>query len=380
MVEVQGYCHSQFAEVQRAFEANFAERDDVGASVTVIVAGETTVDLWAGQADAAAGRLWERDTVATVFSSTKAATALCAHMLVARGKLDLDASVARYWPEFGQAGKGRIPVRQLLSHQCGLPAVRKPLPRRAFCDWDFMVQALEQEEPFWEPGTRVGYQWYTFGWLVGELVRRIDGRTVGRFFAEEVAAPLGLDLWIGLPEEIEPRVAPVLLNPRPTGLDRESVAGLVWYNDGGYLDPGEVDSREAHAAEIPAINAVTNARGLAGMYAPLAQGGGDLVGPDDLARMARTVAATDHDAALGGRFAYSPGFQKFGPGNPLALPQSGFGHAGMGGSVGLVDPVAQLAFGYVMNKLGSHDRAAALLDATYRSLGYRSKASGEWVR
>ncbi len=379
-MDIGGFCDPRFDGVRQEFERNFAERGDVGASVCLTLEGETVVDLWGGLADATAGRAWQRDTVATVFSSTKGATALCAHLLISRGQLDPDAAVARYWPEFAQTGKAEMPVRLLLNHQSGLPTVRKPLPRRAFCDWEYMTAALAEETPFWEPGTRVGYQWYTFGWLVGEVVRRISGRSLGRFFADEVAGPLGLDFWIGLPEEVESRLAPVILNPRPAGLDPESVPGLVWYNDGGYLGEGECDCRVVHAAEIPAINGVTNARGLAGMYAPLANGGGSLVGADDLARMAAVSSATEKDATLGGRFRYTLGYQKFGPGNPLALPETGFGNAGMGGSVGFADPGARLSFGYVMNKLASHDRAAHLLDAAYQALGYRSKASGGWVR
>lgn len=379
-MNIQGYCDPRFEEVRREFERNFTERGDVGASVCLMLEGETVVDLWGGLADAATGRPWERGTVATVFSSTKGATALCAHLLISRGLLDPDAPVARYWPEFAQAGKGELSVRLLLNHQSGLPAIRRHLPHRAFCDWDYMTGALAEETPFWEPGTRVGYQWYTFGWLVGEVVRRVAEVPVGRFFAREVTEPLRLDFWIGLPEAVEVRVAPVILTPRPQGLDREGVPGLVWYNDGGYLDSGECDSRAAHAAEIPAINGVTNARGLAGMYALLACGGGDLLGADDLACMAAVSAATEKDATLGGRFRYTLGFQKFGPGNPLALPETGFGHAGMGGSVGLADPGARLSLGYVMNKLASHERAARLLDTAYRSLGYRSKVSGSWVR
>ncbi|MHB0876390.1 MAG: serine hydrolase domain-containing protein [Anaerolineae bacterium] len=391
MVEISGYCDGRFARVGAEFERNFAERGDVGASVCVTLAGETVVDLWGGLArpqpatplvagDAAP---WERDTVGLVFSSTKGAVALCAHVLAARGLLDLDAPVAAYWPEFAQVGKGGIPVRMLLNHQAGLPAIRHPLPRGAFYDWDYMVAALAAEAPFWEPGTRHAYHWYTFGWLVGEVVRRASGKPVGAFLREEVAGPLGLDLWIGLPEEVEPRVAPMIVGPRPEGLDRESIAGLVWYNDGGFLDAGECDSRTAHAAAIPAINGITNARGLAGMYAPLACGGSlhgvRLVGADDIARMGAVVSASGRDGMLGMATRYSLGFQKFGPGNPLAVPEEGFGHAGMGGSVGFADPKAAVSFGYVMNRHDSHLRASRLIDAVYLSLGYTSKASGAWV-
>lgn len=377
-MDIHGRCDPRFDRVRQEFERHFATGEDVGASLCLMLEGEAVVDLWAGTADVSTGAPWEQDTVAMVFSCTKGATALCAHILISRGLLDPDTPVAWYWPEFARAGKKDIPVRMLLNHQAGLPALRHRLPEDAFCDWDYMTGALAGEEPFWEPGTRVGYHWYTFGWLVGELVRRVSGMSVGQFFAREVAEPLGLDFWIGLPEEVEHRVAPVLMLDRPSDVDPASIPGLVWHNDGGFLDPGRCDTRVVHAAEIPAINGITNARGLAGMYAPLACGTG-LVGPDDRARMAAVSSATEKDATLGGRFRYTLGFQKFGPGNPLALPETGFGHAGMGGSVGFADPGARLSFGYVMNKLGTHDRAARLLDSTYMSLGYRSKASGGWV-
>src|SRR5262249_16385591 len=178
------------------------------AAVSVVVEGRTVVDLWGGVADTQTKAPWQQDTLCHVWSATKGATSLCAHLLAARGELDLDAPVVTYWPEFGQAGKERITVALLLSHQAGLPAIRERLPQDAFYDWDLMVSALEREAPFWEPGTRNGYHALTFGFLVGEVVRRVSGRSLGTFFHDEVATPLGLDFWIGLPEDQEPRVAP----------------------------------------------------------------------------------------------------------------------------------------------------------------------------
>jgi CubicO group peptidase (beta-lactamase class C family) len=247
-----------------------------------------------------------------------------------------------------------------------------------------MTATLAAEEPFWEPGTRHAYHWYTFGWLVGEVVRRVSGKSPGAFFRDEVALPLGLDFWIGLPEEVEPRVAPIAVGQRPAGLAAASIPGLVWCNDGGYLDAGECNTRAAHAAEIPAINGITNARGLAGMYAPLACGGSlrgvRLVDADGLARMNSVVSASGKDGMLGMPTRYTLGFQKFGPGNPLAVAEDGFGHAGMGGSVGFADTRARLSFGYMMNRIDTHERASRLIDAAYTSLGYSSKASGAWLK
>src|SRR4029453_2540916 len=235
------------------------------------------VDLWGGTARPETNTPWVADTLCHVWSATKGATALCAHILVDRGLLDLDAPVARYWPEFGQAGKEGITVAMLLCPQAGLPAIRQMLPQGAFYDWDFMVNALAAETPFWEPGTRNGYHALTFGFLVGELVRRVSGQSLGAFFRDEVAAPLHSDLWIGRLETGEPRFGPLLaadgLAPgetlsvflRKALTEPASIPGLIFYNSGGYMFPGEADTRAAHAAEIGAAGGITNARGLARM-------------------------------------------------------------------------------------------------------------------
>src|SRR6185503_661525 len=182
---IAGTCDSRFEAVRAQFERNFAERGEVGASVCVTVGGATVVDLWGGIADPKTGRAWERDTIGVVWSCTKGATALCAHMLVARGALDLDAPVASYWPEFAAAGKGAITVRMLLSHQAGLAAISEPILDDGYCDWDLIVGRLAAQAPLWSPGTRQGYHALTFGHLVGELVRRISGRSIGAFFGDE---------------------------------------------------------------------------------------------------------------------------------------------------------------------------------------------------
>jgi CubicO group peptidase (beta-lactamase class C family) len=236
-------------------------RGEVGASLCVTVDGETVVDLWGGSADLVTGRPWDADTLTMVWSCTKGATSLCAHLLADRGELDLDAPVTRYWPEFAKNGKADVPVRMLLNHQVGLPAVREFLPNGAFADWDLMVETLAAEEPFWEPGTRHGYHALTFGWLVGEVVRRVSGQSLGHFFAENVAGPLDLDFWIGLPDAHEWRVAPAIPaipapdQPLPPFFeaalsDPQSVPGLVLLNNGGLMaDP---NSRTAHGAQLGA--------------------------------------------------------------------------------------------------------------------------------
>ncbi|RCG31051.1 class A beta-lactamase-related serine hydrolase [Sphaerisporangium album] len=398
---IHGICDARYAEVQDEFERNFEERGEVGASVCVTVDGETVVDLWGGTADPVTGAEWRQDTIGHVWSCTKGATALCAHILASRGDLDLNVPVVKYWPEFAAKGKDAILVRHLLTHTAGLPALREPLPDGAFYDFAAMAGRLADEEPFWEPGTRQGYHALTFGFLVGEVIRRVGGRTLGTFFRDEVAGPLGLDFWIGLPQEYEERVAPTIPAPPPApGApmptlyrnafgDPSSIAALVIGNTGGYLTPGESDSRAAHAAEMGAVGAITNGRGLAGMYRPLALGGG-LVSPDQTAVMASVAAATQSDAVLSVPTRWAMGFVKGtdnghlrGPdAEGVLLSEDAFGHSGMGGSLGFADPVPRLSFGYSMNLqgpgLGVNERGQALMNAVYRTLGYRQAYGGLW--
>jgi CubicO group peptidase (beta-lactamase class C family) len=397
--DVSGGFHPRFQRVRDEFVRNFAERGEVGASVCVIVSGRTVVDLWGGTARVDTAEPWAEDTLVHVWSCTKGTTALCAHILAARGLLDLDAPVVDYWPGFGQNGKQGVTVAMLLSHQAGVPALRDPLPPGAFYDWDSMVDRLAAEELFWEPGTRHGYHALTFGYLVGEVVRRVSGRSPGTFFREEVAEPLGLDFSIGLPDSELSRLAPIIPADPPTPpfslfllnaiTDPTSIAALVLFNNGGYLNPGEAESPAARAAETGATNAFTNARGLARLYAALAPGGAGLVDRATLARMARVESAgVDAMGYIPSRF--SLGYVKSidnrrqSPGNQDSgiLSEDAFGHSGFGGSIGFVDPRAGLAFGYAMNKQGQgtllNARGQSLIDATYRALGYE-EAGGNWV-
>jgi CubicO group peptidase (beta-lactamase class C family) len=407
---VHGTCASRFAAVREEFERNFAERGEVGASVCVKVAGTTVVDLWGGAARPAAGSTpaveWQRDTIGHVWSCTKGATALCAHILASRGQLDLNAPVARYWPEYGQSfGKDKTLVRHLLSHQAGLNAVRTPLAAGSFYDWDFMTRTLAAQEPFWEPGTRNGYHAFTFGFLAGEVVRRVSGRSLGTFFRQEVAEPLGLDFWIGLPASQEPRVAPTIPAPPPGPgdtlptfyqkalADPSSVQALVIGNTGGYLTtPGESDTRAAHAAEMGAVGGITNARGLAGMYEPLAcdgaRGAVRLVSRAQLVLMAAVASATSSDFSLLVPTRFAHGFVKcidnrYLPPNDaegVLLNEPAFGHTGFGGSLGFADPETDVSFGYTMNQQGSglgvNARGQSLINAVYQSLGYQLVPGG----
>src|SRR5215475_4977372 len=407
---VSGMCSSRFSRVREEFERNFAERGEVGASVCVKVRGDTEVDLWGGLARPATETTpevpWQRNTIGHVWSCTKGATSLCAHMLVSRGQLDLNAPVGTYWPEYGAvASKSAVRVRQLLAHQGGQPAVRAPLPDGAFYNWDLMTQTLAGEEPFWQPGTRNGYHAFTFGFLVGEVIRRVSGRSLGTFFREEVAQPLGLDFWIGLPADQEPRVAPTIPpDPPQPGqelpsfyqqafADPTSVQALAVFNTGGYLlTPGESDTRAAHAAEMGAVGAITNARGLAGMFQPLANGGAigrtRLVNKDELVLMGAAASATSVDFLLLVPTRLTMGYFKTvdnrylppADSEGILMAETAFGHTGLGGSHAFADPTLQLSFAYTANKQGSglgvNSRGQSLINAVYQTFGYHLAPGG----
>src|SRR5437868_751621 len=400
--EITGYCDPRFKGVAEEFERNFRERGEVGASDCIKLAGETFVDLWGGGADPSSNKTWVEDTITHVWSCTKGATALCAHMLVSRGLLDLEAPVVRYWPEFGQAGKESIPVKMLLNHQSGVAAISEPVPPAGLYDWEFMVKALEKQEPFWKPGSMHGYHGFTFGWLIGEVVRRVSGKSLGRFFREEVAEPLGLDFWIGLPEAQENRVAPIIPAdaPDPNGpispmfialADPTSLQTLVLFNTGGHMIPGPdgmfgYNLGAARAAEIGAAGGISNARALAGMYAPLANGGSlkgvGLVSRDTLARMGAVSSASGFDMVVLFPSRFSLGYVKSTDNrrepsstinDSMILSEEAFGHPGFGGALGFADPATGMSFGYAMNRMGQgnglNERGQSLVDAVYLSLG-----------
>lgn len=396
-----------WGKVADVFRANFENPGEVGAACSVYVDGRPVVDLWDGLADREHNRPWTEDTVVQVASTTKGATAICAHLLAQRGQLDLDAPVVRYWPEFGAHGKDRIPVRWLLSHQAGLPIVDGPLTFEQACAWDPVIRALEAQEPLWQPGTAHGYHAVTYGFLVGEVVRRITGRSLGTFFAEEVAAPLGLRAWIGLPEEEEPRVArfesATPFSPEEliagivatSGLDADTVTawvGSMWTPDaiqiragvlGGALDPasGYFTTRAWRAAEFPAANMVSDARSLARMYAATVSDvdGVRLLDPSTVETM--SAVQTDRTPMYGlppgldipadRSFHMSLGFWRACPPMPMVGPGS-FGHPGSGGSIGFADPDARVGFGYVTNLWNyrpDDPRAADLAKAVRSCLG-----------
>jgi CubicO group peptidase (beta-lactamase class C family) len=399
---VEGQFDPKFEGVVDAFVENFERRDEVGASCCLTLEGRTVADLWGGRV-AVDGAAWTRDTISIVFSATKGATALCAHMAADRGQLDLDAPVTRYWPTFGQAGKEEALVTMMLDHSVGLPHLRTKVKKGGFYDYDYMIGLLEREEPFWKPGIRNGYHGITLAWTIGEMVHRSTGKRLGAFFNEEVAKPLGLDFAIGLPADREPRVAPMIYAPitdevrnsrvsQAAVKEKDSATHYFMFNMGGF----DANSHEAHAAEIGSANGISNARGLAGLYAPLANGGElkgvRLVGRDALQRMALCSVATHEDATLRIPTRFSLGFMKAMDNRrldnaahcSLLIGEPAFGHVGAGGSLGFADPDCRMSFGYTMNRMGfgilMNDRGQSLVDAAYRALGYRSDASGVWAR
>ncbi len=397
---VHGDVAPGFDGVARAFEANFRRRGEVGASVCVFHRGRLVVDLWGGLADVATKRPWERDTVSVLFSSTKGLAALTALRLVEAGRLDYDAPVARYWPEFAQRGKDAITVRTLLNHRAGLSAIDRPIALSDLEDPERVARVIEAQAPMWAPGTDQGYGAIAWGLYVGELVRRVTGRRLGRVFDDLVARPLGLadDLWIGSPEAAEPRVARLypadtwvrltrILPRLLTGLTHEgrvyrAVARGNTPTARALMNPPELgpagitayDTRRVRAMDLPFGGGVGNARGLATAYAALLG-----VGGPELPRLARAEAVaaihprqswTERDRVLLKPLGFSQGFIKdelhlFSP-HPEA-----FGHPGAGGGLGWADPVAGVAIGYVMNRMDFRirsPRALALAHAVHAAL------------
>ncbi len=394
---VSGTVAPGFEGVRDAFIRNFTEHGEVGAGFSLVVEGRTVVDLWGGVADVDAGAPYTDDTLQLVFSTTKGATAICANLLAQRGELDVDAPVAEYWPEFAAAGKDAIPVRWLLCHKAGLPYIDAPLTVDQLLDWDPAVEALAAMAPIWEPGTAHGYHAVTYGFLVGEVIRRITGRSPGTFFADEVAGPLGLEFWIGLPDDQQARVAPLTSRGVGDPRDGEGTGDLVAQIEAflgadsllakalgatptlALAGDGVFNRPEVRAAELPAANGVTNARSLARMYAAT-------VGPVEgvPAEVALPLVTTDQVAAASLTLTSGPdqvlffdttfglGFMTSSPFAPYGGARA-FGHAGAGGSVGFADPEHGIGFGYVMNRmmtnLSGDPRSRGLVAAVHEALG-----------
>ena len=362
-----------FEPVQDAFAANFERFGEVGAACCVYAGGRKVVDLWGGT--------YTDRTLQVVMSSTKGVVAVAAHMLAQEGRLDFDARVTDYWPEFAAEGKEDVRVRWLFSHRAGLPAVDRPLKVEDVFAWDPVVDALAAQRPFWTPDTAHGYHVGTYGWLAGEVIRRVAGVSVGRFVAERISRPLGLDLWIGLPEPEMSRVTPILAAPpRPPGvqldvftarlLDPSTLMHRAFANPA--LPPAMYVDPRFYAAEVPAANGITNARSLATMYAACIGevDGVRLLQPDTLVSAVQQQSEGE-DLVLGYETRYATGFQLSFPFRPMA-GEGSFGHYGMGGSVGFAHPGRGIAFAYVMNQMlpsgGVDPRTKSLIEALVTSL------------
>lgn len=357
-MQIEGDVHAGFEGVRDAFAANFTEHREVGAAVAAYHHGVKVVDLWGGVADPTTGRPWQQDTIVGVYSSTKGVTAVGASLAIERGLLDPDATVATYWPEFAANGKGAITVRQVLSHQAGLPLVEGEFTLEEALGWTPIVEALAAMAPIWEPGTQHGYHMRTYGWLAGELLRRATGApTPGTFLREEVTGPAGVDFWVGLPASEEHRVARLI--PPATSL-KETLAAFgdslllarVFANPGDLFDYDEMwNTRQLRAAELPSSNGIGDARGLARLYASCI---GEVDGHRTLQPGTVALATAEQvrgpDAVIMVESCFGLGFmlgKSFGTANPDGC----FGHAGAGGSLAWADPASGLAFGYVMNDL-----------------------------
>ena len=386
-VEIHGFVSPGFEAVREAFAENFAKRREVGAACCVYHKGEKVVDLWGGVRNIATGEPWEEDTMALVYSTTKGLAAMTLAIAHSRGWLDYDAPVSKYWKEFAQNGKENITVRQLLAHQAGLFALDVPIDKSLVADLDRLAEVLARQKPAWEPGTRQGYHAVTIGFYESELLRRIDPqhRSLGQFFQDEIATPLGLDFYIRLPETIpDSRLAP-LIDPgfaemlfgfplamafdvwNPRSNIRRALLGSELAHDNEHIYPRNL--------EIPAGGGVGTARAIARAYSVFATGGKELgLKPETLQELtAPAIAPTNgfYDECMKGEVQFSLGFMKKSPLLPFAHPGS-FGMPGAGGSLGFADPELQIGYGYIPNRksvaLTGDPRDLAIRNALYSVL------------
>ncbi|AYC33830.1 class A beta-lactamase-related serine hydrolase [Pseudomonas cavernae] len=379
-MQIQGYFDLRFEAVKEVFASLFDNSQERGAALCVQVGGETLVDLWAGSADKDGAEAWQSDTLVNLFSCTKTFAAVAALQLVGEGKLDLDAPVALLWPEFAAAGKERITLRQLLSHRAGLPALRELLPAEALYDWQAMTRALAAEQPWWTPGEGHGYAPMTYGWLIGEVLRRADGRGPGESIAARIAQPLGLDLHVGLADSEFPRVAHVSRGKGNLGdaaaqrLLKVMMSEPTAMTTRAFANPPSImtstNKPEWRRMQQPAANGHGNARALAGFYAALLDG--RLLEAELLNELTREHSVGE-DKTLLTRTRFGLGCMLDQPelaNATYAVGPKAFGHPGAGGSIGFADPERELAFGFVTNTLGPYvlmDPRAQQLAATVKA-------------
>jgi CubicO group peptidase (beta-lactamase class C family) len=378
---IDGWCDPAFSQLRDEFANNFTERAELGGAVCVYVRGAVVANLWGGWSDVGALRPWTANTLVNVFSVGKGLLAACAARLTGRGLIDQDAPVTRYWPEFGAAGKAAVTVRQLLSHQAGVPAIRRPMVPGSTLDWSLMTRVLADEEPWWPPGSGHGYHVNTFGFLVGELIRRVTGMTPGTLLQRELAGPLAADVHIGLPASQHGRVAEFIwgqaqpaASAAPVAADDAGMAVRAYVNPPDFSGFGVVNTAAWRSAEIPSANAHASAAGVARFYAALANGGalsGYRVADSSALAAAAEEQVYGEDLVLRRPTRFGLGFQLTHPERPLGRGPRCFGHFGAGGSVGFCDPDAGLAVGYITNQMGPrwrNPRNLALTDACYACL------------
>ena len=378
---IGGSTDAAFGPVRDAFVENFLHRGELGASLCVVADGVVVVDLWGGWCDRERRSRWQADTLVNVFSVGKAIAALCVARLVGQGHLGFDDPLSVLWPEFAARDKSAITVRQLLSHQGGLPAIRQELPENSIFDARRMTAILADEAPWWEPGTAHGYHVNTFGFLVGELVRRASGRSLGTVVANEIAGPLGADFFIGVPTGDLGRVAEFVgmaESPGPWSSegkdDGEVMVHHAYFNPPTLSGMGVINSTAWRTAELPSTNAHASGRGIARLYEAMVHAGmSGTTRVTEAAPLAEAVReeVNGPDLILGRPSRFGLGFQLTQPERPLGPNASSFGHFGAGGSLGFCDPTAMVSFGYAINTMGprwQNPRNRALIQACYECL------------
>lgn len=378
---IHGTCDEAFLAVRDAFNNNFFEHEEIGASVCITVNGERVVDLWGGYCEPSKNSLWQEDQLVNAFSIGKGITAVVAAQCVALGLISYDTRVASMWPEFAVHGKEDISIRDLLGHRAGLPAVRTRLAPNAMFNWKLMTESLAAETPWWTPGEEHGYHVNTYGFLVGEVLRRGTGKTVGQLITEMIAAPLDTEIYLGTPAHLHSRIADYewpsdpFPEEEPIGLDEEQLLQFNTYsNPSGLSGAGVVNSAPWRQAEMPSTNVHATARGISSLYTSLAHGGTHrdvTLLPREVLDIASSEVSMGDDRILHRTSRFAHGFQ-------LPIPERGFGpntesfgHFGAGGSVGFCDPTAKVGFGYVMNQMGprwQNPRNRALIESLYSVL------------